>query len=194
MALVRYTILLAAFLVAGAPGASAGDIELAGARLPDSTRLDHWSLRLNGAGLRTLLGFEIYVAALYLPSPRHETAYVLDPGLPRSLRIILLRDISTHRNLEALKIGLRDNNSSEDLTRIEHDVDQFLKWLAKFGEARKGSVLRLDYAPGLGTRVIMNGHEVGVIPGEAFNVALMKIWLGENPIQVDLKKALLGAT
>jgi hypothetical protein len=28
--------------------------------------------------------------------------------------------------------------------------------------------------------------------GEAFYRALLRIWLGENPVQEDLKKALLG--
>jgi hypothetical protein len=30
------------------------------------------------------------------------------------------------------------------------------------------------------------------LPGKRFNRALMKIWLGEDPIQVSLKNALLG--
>jgi len=37
-----------------------------------------------------------------------------------------------------------------------------------------------------------NGAAKGTIPGEAFNKALTKIWLGEKPIQADLKKAMLG--
>jgi hypothetical protein len=193
MARAGLALLLAAILVAGPARVGANDIDLAGMHLPDAVRLDQTPLRLNGAGLRTLLGFDIYVVALYLPSPRHDTVHVLDPGQARSLRIILLRDVSTNHNLEALKTGLRDNNNSDELARIEHEVDQFLKWLAKAGEVKKGSLLRLDYVPGLGTRVAMNDHEIGVIPGEAFNVAVMKIWLGEHPIQADLKKALLGA-
>ena len=30
------------------------------------------------------------------------------------------------------------------------------------------------------------------IPGEAFNAALTKVWLGDKPVQADLKKAMLG--
>jgi hypothetical protein len=30
------------------------------------------------------------------------------------------------------------------------------------------------------------------IPGEDFYAALLKIWLGEKPVDADLKKAMLG--
>ncbi|MBK6742340.1 MAG: chalcone isomerase family protein [Hydrogenophilales bacterium] len=33
---------------------------------------------------------------------------------------------------------------------------------------------------------------LGTIPGEHFNRALLKIWLGEAPTQISLKRALLG--
>jgi long-chain acyl-CoA synthetase len=38
----------------------------------------------------------------------------------------------------------------------------------------------------------VNGAAKGTIPGDAFNVALTRIWLGDKPVQADLKKALLG--
>jgi len=42
------------------------------------------------------------------------------------------------------------------------------------------------------TVVGLNGASKGTIPGAAFNRALTRIWLGDKPIQADLKKAMLG--
>ena len=42
------------------------------------------------------------------------------------------------------------------------------------------------------TVVSLNGAAKGTIPGEPFNRALTKIWLGDKPAQADVKKAMLG--
>jgi long-chain acyl-CoA synthetase len=42
------------------------------------------------------------------------------------------------------------------------------------------------------TRIGLNGEAKGSIGGDAFNQALTKVWLGEKPVQADLKKSLLG--
>jgi long-chain acyl-CoA synthetase len=60
-----------------------------------------------------------------------------------------------------------------------------------FGEVKEKDVVTLDFVDG-GTRIGLNGAAKGTIPGDAFNRALTRIWLGENPAQADLKKAMLG--
>ena len=42
------------------------------------------------------------------------------------------------------------------------------------------------------SRVLLGTETKGTIPGEPFNRALMKVWLGDHPVQSDLKKAMLG--
>ena len=59
------------------------------------------------------------------------------------------------------------------------------------GQVKEGSVVTLDFVDGA-TAVGVNGTTRGTIPGDAFNTALTKIWLGDKPAQADLKKALLG--
>jgi len=44
------------------------------------------------------------------------------------------------------------------------------------------------------TRIGLNGESRGGISGDAFNQALTKVWLGDKPVQADLKKSLLGAS
>ena len=63
--------------------------------------------------------------------------------------------------------------------------------MKSFGEAKEGSVVTLDFVDGA-TKIGLNGAARGTIHGEAFNEALMRIWLGDHPVQADLKKAMLG--
>ena len=59
------------------------------------------------------------------------------------------------------------------------------------GQVKEREVVTLDFVDG-GTKVAVNGAAKGTIPGEAFNQALLRIWLGDAPVQADLKKAMLG--
>jgi hypothetical protein len=61
-----------------------------------------------------------------------------------------------------------------------------------FPTVKEGDVIYLDYIPGSGTRVTINGENKGLIPGRDFNNALLDIWLGEEPADKSLKKAMLG--
>lgn len=155
-------------------------------------RLDGVELVLNGAGLRNFMFFDIYVAALYLPKRQADAHAVLRHDLPRRMRITLLREVSAERDVEFLMGGLEDNNTPEELAAIQVPLDQFLHMIRALGTVAKGSVVQLDYLPDVGTRVWLNQRLLGTVSGAAFNRSLLKIWLGEQPIQEKLKKALLG--
>jgi hypothetical protein len=56
----------------------------------------------------------------------------------------------------------------------------------------KGDEIVLTYVPGKGTVVSAKNAEKGVIEGKDFADALFSVWLGPEPVQADLKTALLG--
>jgi len=65
--------------------------------------------------------------------------------------------------------------------------------MAQIGEAKKGMAIALDWTGG-GTILVVNGKPAGKpIAGEDFYKALLRIWIGDKPVQDDLKKSLLGA-
>jgi long-chain acyl-CoA synthetase len=171
------------------PGA-AGAIELAGVRVPDDASVAGKPLVLNGAGIRTRLLFKVYVASLYLP----HKATALDDALaasPRRVRLDLLRNLSANQLVDALLDGLAANTPPEALAAIKPQVDEMVRIMRGFGDVKEGSVVTLDYADGV-TRIGQDGNARGSIEGEPFNQALLRIWLGEHPVQGDLRKALLG--
>ena len=58
--------------------------------------------------------------------------------------------------------------------------------------ANEGMNLALDWT-GSATQLVVNGKPAGKpITGEDFYRALLRIWLGDKPVQDDLKKSLLG--
>lgn len=186
-------LMLAMALAAGAPAWPASPAqEVAGIRLADKVNLGGQALVLNGAGLRRHMLMRIYVAALYLPERRHDTQAVLDGDGPRRLRLTLLRALTTDQNLDALKDGLEANNSDTELEVIRPRVEHFLALIRALREVPAGTVIELDYLPEEGTRVSVNDRPLGRVPGESFNRALLRIWLGEDPVQISLKRALLG--
>lgn len=166
--------------------------EVDGHAVPEHATVAGHELVLNGAGLRTILGFHIYVAALYLPERHHDSADILGRDQPRRLRITLLHGVTTEQNLDALKGGLIANNSAAEMAAIQADVDRFLGLLRQVHELPAGTQIQFDYLPGWGTRVRVGEHDLGLVAGPRFNLAVLRIWLGDDPIQVSLKKALLG--
>jgi hypothetical protein len=64
--------------------------------------------------------------------------------------------------------------------------------LVEIKEAKKGMAIAFDWT-GAGTQLVIQGKPAGrPIAGEDFYRALLRIWLGDKPVQDDLKKALLG--
>lgn len=170
----------------------ARDLYVAGIPVTEQATVAGQRLQLNGGGVRTLLGFRVYVAALYLPMPMRNAERILERDTARRLQITLLRDTTTEQNLDALKEGLIDNNSPEELAAIQREVELFFALIRQVHEVPAGTHIMLDYLPGHGTLLVIGGRRLGSVPGERFNRAVLKIWLGADPIQVSLKKSLLG--
>ena len=66
------------------------------------------------------------------------------------------------------------------------------KLAAMIPNVEKGDEIVLTYVPGKGTVVSAKNAEKGVIEGKDFADALFSVWLGAEPVQADLKTALLG--
>ena len=164
--------------------------EVAGTKLDDKLTVGGKELVLNGAGVRTRAIFKVYVASLYLPAKATDAGAVL-AAAPRRVQLNLLRNLSADQLVEALNDGLRENNSEAELAAVKAQVDQLASIMKAFKDVKEKDVVALDFVDG-GTQVSLNGSVKGTIPGDAFNRALMKVWLGEHPVQADLKKALLG--
>jgi Chalcone isomerase-like len=185
--MLRYlSVGIVAVLVGGAALAA----EVGGVKLDDKVNLGGQDLVLNGAGIRTRAVFKVYVGSLYLPAKAASVDGVMAKG-PRRIQLNLLRDLSGDQLSEAVNDGMKESNTPAEVEAVKAQTDQFISILKSMGALKEGSVITLDFVDGA-TKVGFNGAAKGSVPGEAFNRALTKIWVGDKPVQADLRKAMLG--
>lgn len=190
----RHTRALAAVvLAAAATGLQAQPAELEGVKLEPAAQVAGAALQLNGAGVRTRAIFKVYVAALYVPQKSTDAAALLAQKGPRRVTLTMLRNVDADSFAGALNDGLKANHTEAQLAGWKAQIDALNASLAAVGEARKGDVIQIEFAPATGTRVLVNGQPRGAaMPGEDFLAALLRIWLGDKPADGSLKKGLLG--
>jgi hypothetical protein len=105
----------------------------------------------------------------------------------------VLADELTAKELTAsLNNALAANHIPAELALIESRIQDLNRMMSSLGAIRKGGVVLIDYLPGVGTRVTINGEEKITIRGEDFYRALLRIWIGARPVDGRLRDAMLG--
>lgn len=188
--------LLAALLTAGAlalPLLASGQAvatEVAGVKVDEKVQLNGSELLLNGAGLRTRFMFKVYVASLYLPRKTASSAEVYEAPT-RRVSMQMLRDVDADSMFGALRDGLRDNLDEAKLAALQPQIGQFEAVMRRVGNAHSGDRITLDFFAD-NVAVSYNGDARGSVGGGGFANALLRVWLGDKPVDGGLKKALLG--
>ena len=160
--------------------------------LPDTVKLDGTdvSLQLNGMGYRTKFIFNIYVGALYTEKKvESRDAVQALKGPKRVVMHMVYDEVNREKITNGWNEGFKENNSDEQMEKLRARLDTFNSY---FPDLKENDVMFYDYIPGKGTRVTINGDVKGVIEGADFYVALLDVWLGEEPADEDLKEAMLG--
>ena len=190
---VLVRLLAAVSLAIASIGASAQAVEIEGVKLEPTAQVGGAALQLNGAGLRTRVFFKVYVAGLYVPQKAKDANTLLAQKGPRRVAITMLRNVDSDTFSASLVEGLKNNLSEAQFTGFKAQIDALNANFKAAGEAKKGDVIHLEFAPDTGTRVVVNGKPSGAaIPGEDFYTAVLRIWLGDKPVDGDLKKGLVG--
>jgi hypothetical protein len=187
---MRWVMTLVLVLATTGP-AQAAVIE--GQVFDDAVRLGGAQLKLNGLGLRAVSILKGYAAGLYLTQPaRTPEQAVAAPG-PKRLQMRMLVDVPTEEFVKAVDKGIRRNTSADEQPRLATRVAQFNAAVHAVGKVRKGDVINLDYLPGEGMSLMVNGLRRGSpIAGEDFYAAVLRIFLGRRPVDEELKAGLLG--
>ena len=166
---------------------------LQGQRFDDNTRLAAQELSLNGLGLRSILFIKVYVAGLYLPEKATTFRAIANMPGPKRLQLRMLRKADADDFIEALVEGIEENASKAELVQLSARMQQLTQTINAVGSVVAGDNLNFDFVPGVGTSVTVNGMKRGtVIEGADFYNAVLKIFIGENPVDEQLKAGLLG--
>jgi len=194
---LRALFLLAAFAGAGeATAASSFERVVDTVRLGERVTISEHGpeLLLNGAGVRRRLFINVYVGALYLMRRQNTAQGVIADEGPKRMLVHVLRDeVPSDQLVSAIQDAIAANHTPAELGEMDGALREFRDMLSALVVLRKGAVIALDYLPGAGTRVTVNGQQRGTVAGAAFNRALLRVWLGEHPVDVRLKQALLGS-
>ncbi|MDC8785287.1 chalcone isomerase family protein [Roseateles koreensis] len=170
----------------------------------DTLRLAGGELVLNGVGKRAGKVFRAYAAGLYLSGKSNTLAGVMAMPGPKRLQMRMTLDISVSVPLglnsipaeefvKAVKVGVERNSSEAERHALADRVATFNEALQAVGKVRKKDIVNVDYLPDQGTLLFVNGKQWGPsIPGVDFYNAFLRCFIGDLPVDDDLKAGLLG--
>jgi hypothetical protein len=156
------------------------------------------ALRLNGAGVRRAAGSDLYAAGLYLDQPVLSLDAVLQSRAPKQLRLVMLSEASANDFAGWLAQGLAANSSDAELVSL---TPALFGLGELFGDQQKllaGDAFQIDWAEASGTTLSLiekgaaAAHKVRSFEQPGLFSAMLRIWLGDQPADAGLKRALLG--
>jgi hypothetical protein len=164
-----------------------------GLSFDDAIKLGSSELILNGAGVRAVLIFKGYAAALYLTEKSTTRSAVAQANGSKRLQLRMLRRASAQDFIDAFVPGIRQNVNSKALRRLGDRITQMERIISGIGHAEAGDVIDFDFSPLVGTTVAVNGVRKGAeIVGADFYDAVLGIFVGAYPVDEQLKRGLLG--
>lgn len=162
-----------------------------GVTLPASIKADNTDLVLNGGGIRKKLFFKLYTGGLYLTAKTKSAADAVAADKATGFRMVITSGVLNSSNMsEAIEEGFGKSlkgNTAPMKAKIDQLIGAF-----KSEEIKEGDIFELVYVPGTGVKASKNGKLKATIAGLDFKKALFGIWLGEDPVDADLKTGLLG--
>ncbi len=192
MYMLRILIASLAMMIVMSLTTSTYAMEVAGVDVPETATIgaSEDKVMLNGAGIRKKYAIvKVYVGALYLQSKTTDAAQAV--SMPGAKRVYMygLYKMTAEKLHAALDKGFRSNMDAANYTAMEPRIKSFMKL---FTGMDKGDKAIIDYIPGVGTQLSINGAVKGTVDGEDFFQALLRVWIGDVPADKGLKKGMLG--
>jgi hypothetical protein len=185
---ISFKALLATAFLACAFTQGASAAEISGVKFSETAKV------LNGFGMRTKFIVKVYATGLYLQDKASTVPEVLKADGPRRVQLVMMRDITSDEFGDAFMTALNNNVDKNEKSKIVSQISKFGEMFAMLEGLKKGDVLNVDFVPGVGTQSQLNGKNIGeVVPDVVFYNSVLKIWLGEKPVDSSLKPKLLAA-
>lgn len=160
---------------------------------PAFAKIANGDLTLNGSGRRRKLFVDLYVAALYLPERQRDANAILASKERRRLSITAVRELSSEDVARAFIQGMQQSVDKAERARIVPQLQRLGEVLSQQRSLVRGDVMTIDWQPEIGTTIAINGKPIApAFPDIVFYNNILKIFIGDNPIDEDLKKSLLS--
>ena len=180
--------------LASAAGAEDVAEPRSGVRFP--AQVEGMSLLGTGLRTRTMLKVKVYAIGLYADGEALKGPLAAFKGrttspdfykalawgdFPRQVTMKFVRDVTR----DQIQGAFREVLTTADKAK----VDAFLGY---FGDTKSGQEYVLRWVPGRGLLSTVNGQEKPAIDDKNFAAAVFGIWLGDKPIQDDIKRDLVA--
>ena len=177
------------------PAAQARDVNEPRSGTAFADRSGDMSLLGVGLRTRTFLKVKVYAVGLYVadaalagPLAAHKgkttsPAFYRDlvtGDFPKQVTMKFLRAVST----DQIRDAFRESLAGADKARLE-------TFLGNFGDTKAGDEYVIRWTPGVGLETTVAGQSKPAIDDKPFAAAVFAIWLGDKPVQEDIKKDLV---
>ena len=133
---------------------------------------------------------KVYDGSLYLETKSKDADEIINSTSPMALRIDVISEMVT---ADAMKKALSEGLEKSTNNNTNHILKEIKQLSSSFNSAvSTGDFYEFIFIPETGTHVLKNNKLVDIIPGFDFKKAFFGIFLSNNPIQKNLKKAMLG--
>jgi hypothetical protein len=150
------------------------------------------SLILNGKATRTVWGFPIYHVGLFLEQRNADGEAIMgaDRGAKR-VHMSMLRAVEKKDFVSTVRENIDQNLTPAEKETFAAELAAYIGYLEQGGDIEPGRIITIDYLPGKGTVLALDGREVGTIAGHDFYHVMLRLWIG-RPLQASIKQGLLG--
>ncbi|MCK5681062.1 chalcone isomerase family protein [bacterium] len=168
---------------------TAGALTIKGIDFTDEMTLARKKLYLNGAGIKKSFFKTSYACALYLPHPTSDAEKAIKVDSCKQIVMHFKNSFSKEKIVEIWDSGFF-NNSQEKLNTLHERISTFNSFFSK--DLNANDRITFSYIPGLGTSIKINNETRGTIPSNDFMQAFWSVWLGNNPVDGNIKDGILG--
>lgn len=150
-------------------------------------------LQFNGSGIRYKIFFKVYNLAMYTASRVSTAQEVLNLRSPVRLHFVALRELPG-ADLGVLFLrAIKDNSPPDLISKHEASINRLVETFSGRTKIMPNETFAMDFVPGKGTTFYIQDMAQGApIGNDEFSAMVLKIWLGQAPVDNSLKDALLG--
>jgi hypothetical protein len=190
----RFTSSLLATAVMGlALTAPVRAVEVSGVKLEDAAKVSGKDLVLCCSGVRVKVLFNVYALGIYLTEKKTTVADILGQPGPKRFKLVMMREVTAEEFGSSFMSAINKNLDKDEKSKIVNQLLKFGDMFENIPSLKKGDVIVGDWVPGTGTVLTLNGKPLtDPLPDGVFYNALLKIWLGDKPVDTILKPVLLG--
>lgn len=155
------------------------------------------NLQVQGTGVRSKFFIDLYVASFFNEEKVNDKALTITDSLQivaseklSAIRLNIVSGlISSAKMLDSIEQGF-ELATDGDSTAIDMYITEFISVFEQ--PIEKKDQFTFIGEPGIGVHVLKNNQRLTSINNDAFRQALFSIWLGDSPVDSDLKAEMLG--